>query len=145
MDFGGVNVVKDFLDILFVVIAIAIIAALLPQIKAPLKWLVKKYIDLRVARCVKRAEKKFCQPNMGETKKAWVLERTEKYENQLKSMNDTIDEVIEQAVAILKAQQKTSVKTLKRSAKKVAKECADSARDAIASKLSGKDKDEVGE
>lgn len=127
---------SDVLKYLAAALLLSIVAALLPRLKAPLKKLTKAYIMARVNRCVKKAEKKFAGEKMGEQKKAWVLERTQKYNAQLEKMDDTIDNVIEQTVAILKARSVSASASLKSAASDLVDESIENAAVAVKTKLS---------
>lgn len=126
---------SDVLKYLAAALLLSIIAALLPRLEAPLKKLSKAYITTRVNRCVKKAEKKFPGKKMGEQKKAWVLERTQKYNAQLEKMDGTIDDVIEQAVAILKAHSVSASESLKSAASDFVEEGIENAATAVKTKL----------
>ena len=126
----------EVLKYLLAVILLSIIAALLPKLKVPLKRLTKAYIKFRVSRCVKKAEKKFASPKMGAKKKAWVLACTKKYNARLVKMDETIDDVIEQAVAILKARNASSQTSLKGAASDLVDKGVENAAIALKNKLS---------
>lgn len=106
----------QFLLYLLAMIALAIGAALLPKLSPPLKALAGKIIKWRVSRCVRQAERKFVGAKMGAQRKAWVLGRTQKYDAMLSQTNDTIDAVIEKAVAIMKASSVSAQASLKTAA-----------------------------
>jgi len=127
---------SEVLKYLAAALLLSIVAAMLPRLKTPLKKLTKAFITARVNRCVKRAEKKFAGEKMGEQKKAWVLERTQKYNAQLEKMDDTIDDVIEQAVAILKTRSVSASTSLKSAASDLVEESIESAATAVKTKLS---------
>ena len=133
---------SDVLKYLAAALLLSIIAALLPRLEAPLKKLSKAYITHRVNRCVKKAEKKFTGEKMGEQKKAWVLERTQKYNAQLKKMDDTIDDVIEQAVTILKSRSVSASESLNSAASDFIEEGIETAATAVQTKLSNDSKKE---
>lgn|GEM_PF-5267707 len=132
----------DVLKYLLAVILLSIAAALLPKLKAPLKKLTKAYIKFRVSRCVKKAEKMFSGPKTGTKKKAWVLTCTKKYNAQLVKMDETIDDVIEQAVAILKARSASSQTSLKSAASDLVDESIENASETVKNKLSENSKKE---
>jgi hypothetical protein len=134
--------VDDVLKYLLAVILLSIAAALLPKLKAPLKKLTKAYIKFRVSRCVKKAEKMFSGPKTGTKKKAWVLTCTKKYNAQLVKMDETIDDVIEQAVAILKARSASSQTSLKSAASDLVDESIENASETVKNKLSENSKKE---
>jgi len=114
---------------LLAMVALSIGAALLPKLAAPLKVLASLVIKQRVSRCVHQAERRFVGNRMGTKRKAWVLDRTQKYNAQLEQTNDTIDAVIEKAVAIMKASSVSAQASLKTAAAAAVSEAVKGAKD----------------
>jgi len=101
---------------ILVLVVIGILTKLLPKVGDLLKNLYKKWITHKINKCVKKAEKKFSDPKMGDKKKSYVLSQTQKYNARLITMNTNIDSVIEECVSILNAKNDSVKESLKTNA-----------------------------